>query len=488
MKLLNDAIYTVTMFFSLFVAGCILPIIFMTASLNVRCICNVVTLTSLYAIPILHCAMIAIDIARRMIFGNDSVPTSHISEVGPLDYCMIMYKEWMVMVFSYILYMATFIWAVFSNLIKPMFDSPAVVRALVFIVVVVIGVPNLVLIVGEFGFLLIAGLSEFGRDKYGELYNFAMILKFITFYPITALFNIVTILSFASFILPRVRLHSTFSIVHFVLVLTMVISRLLNVAVMILYSKYGMIHIGTLSLSLINEMLAIFMYFVIPFGFILIPIHNQRCTPGNTASSPSCRPYLQDFMRKEFSDENFDFLVATALYRTKLQTCRSDDDILAAGVQIHDTFIAENSDRQVNITNSKVQAIVKGLAQPPLSENLFEAAEKEVWGIIAGDVYWRFIRSEHYLLMERELKRQKALKAVSIISGMLRMGLAIVREKISPTKEPEDWHHPFLMPDAFQLVKDARLLIRDLQANPLHQGLGAPGGGEKQGFSSITGW
>ncbi|XP_077600022.1 uncharacterized protein LOC144215104 isoform X1 [Stigmatopora nigra] len=103
------------------------------------------------------------------------------------------------------------------------------------------------------------------------------------------------------------------------------------------------------------------------------------------------------FLRSEFSEENLQFYLACEQYRQS----SNNFSLQRRAKDICTTYIQPNSPREVNL-DSKTRDLTIQLLQDP-SDTSLSLAQKRIYSLLDTDCYPRFIQSEIYLSLLREV-------------------------------------------------------------------------------------
>ncbi|KAI9541698.1 hypothetical protein NQZ68_027062 [Dissostichus eleginoides] len=100
---------------------------------------------------------------------------------------------------------------------------------------------------------------------------------------------------------------------------------------------------------------------------------------------------FRHFLRSEFSEENLDFWLAVERFKRT----RPLSQMAARAEKIYQEFVSTAAARQVNVDSSVRESTNQGLrlGANPAS---FQRAQAQVFGLMEGDSYPRFLRSRLY--------------------------------------------------------------------------------------------
>ncbi len=129
---------------------------------------------------------------------------------------------------------------------------------------------------------------------------------------------------------------------------------------------------------------------------------------------PQLRECLRAYVRQEHSEENFNFLEAVQAFKLL-----SAPDVRAQkACEIWSTFIASDSEQQVNIKHPTLVTLTTALSACPrdgdyraaITSTVFDAAAAEILGLLSSDTFPRFRQSAifqdcvHKNLVEKEIR------------------------------------------------------------------------------------
>ncbi|KAG9389946.1 Regulator of G-protein signaling [Carpediemonas membranifera] len=490
LNILFTSAYTIGFLTSTVIAG----IVLVSTPLSVRGVCTVTLYMSMYG---LVCRAFVFDVLVdsffRLIYSSSEI----FQKEHPIGIFKTSVGELFSQMIGYVAYTATMCYAVYSYVLKPLVSLSAqrLVVAIIFIVASVVYVP-IMLIHFIFCTCYFFGLLPLTASQFVVAKN---IIYLSTFVPTTSVYLVVAALSFSMLMFHRVRTRARLSPPVFTVLLVLIGNRLFhlleNICRYIMPDTiyYVFYNFVVVPFSIVYIIL---LYTIIPVMFIIVPGRVKRCVPQAVASSPRCRRYLRSFMKRQYCEENFDFLTVTAKFRAQASNMPSSQDrkLLAKSIsaqEIYDAFISDFGDFQVNLRQDTCLTILHRIKSDDISADLFEQAEKDVWAIINGDVYPRFLSSDEYGHMELMLRHGGAIKAVSVIGAgfiLARQGIKERLIKYGVIKDhgsvDESWVHPFMRPDAFKFDRDAHKNV-EMMENPLAQAYPAVGGGMPGPLSSI---
>jgi hypothetical protein len=106
---------------------------------------------------------------------------------------------------------------------------------------------------------------------------------------------------------------------------------------------------------------------------------------------------FRDFLEKEFSAENLDFLLKCREYQKLFENEKKNQKkISRLAKEIYDDFIAaEVAPKEINI-EAQIRASTKAAVNETLKENTFSLAQKQIQTLIENDKYPRFLKSQEY--------------------------------------------------------------------------------------------
>lgn len=106
---------------------------------------------------------------------------------------------------------------------------------------------------------------------------------------------------------------------------------------------------------------------------------------------------FREFLEKEFSAENLDFLLKCREYQKLFQNEKKHfKKISRLAREIYDDFIAaEIAPKEINI-EAQIRASTKAAVNETLKENTFSLAQKQIQTLIENDKYPRFLKSAEY--------------------------------------------------------------------------------------------
>eukprot|EP00062_Callorhinchus_milii_P010884 gi/632956228/ref/XP_007893855.1/ PREDICTED: regulator of G-protein signaling 18 [Callorhinchus milii] len=104
------------------------------------------------------------------------------------------------------------------------------------------------------------------------------------------------------------------------------------------------------------------------------------------------------FLQSEYSDENLEFWLACEDYKkTKSPAKRA-----SKAKKIYSEFIETDAAKEVNVDFHTKEVTKKSISQPTLS--CFDSAQKTVYNLMEKDSYPRFLRSELYLKLLKQVQ------------------------------------------------------------------------------------
>jgi regulator of G-protein signaling 3/regulator of G-protein signaling len=96
------------------------------------------------------------------------------------------------------------------------------------------------------------------------------------------------------------------------------------------------------------------------------------------------------FLQREFSDENIEFWLAIEDYRKTRQ-----NKITIKAQKIYNDFIVAQAPKEVNLDSLTREGLVSKMLTP--NATTFDQAQKRIQGLLEGDAYIRFLKSDLYL-------------------------------------------------------------------------------------------
>ncbi|KAL8415540.1 hypothetical protein RB596_006226 [Gaeumannomyces avenae] len=123
--------------------------------------------------------------------------------------------------------------------------------------------------------------------------------------------------------------------------------------------------------------------------------------------SPTTAYQLQMYCESRFCDENMEFLQHIDFYHYRL------NKIINTMTDIHNSYISDNSPRQVNLQSSVIKQLHRDMSSMvsttlPSMESLFANAQESVRNLIYSDVYPGFVRHQLALSASRALAEDKS--------------------------------------------------------------------------------
>uniref|UniRef100_A0AC34F7R9 RGS domain-containing protein n=1 Tax=Panagrolaimus sp. ES5 TaxID=591445 RepID=A0AC34F7R9_9BILA len=106
---------------------------------------------------------------------------------------------------------------------------------------------------------------------------------------------------------------------------------------------------------------------------------------------------FREFLEKEFSAENLDFLLKCREYQKLFENEKKNSKKIARlAKEIYDDFVAaEIAPKEINI-EAQIRASTKAAVNETLKENTFSLAQKQIQTLIENDKYPRFLKSQEY--------------------------------------------------------------------------------------------
>jgi len=97
---------------------------------------------------------------------------------------------------------------------------------------------------------------------------------------------------------------------------------------------------------------------------------------------------FEEFMKKEFSSENSDFLREVNMLKTLKSTIDMKEWFTH---KIYNTYIDVDSDRQINIFSEVREDIEKEIQSGSKDDRIFDQAVKDIEHLIMNDTFTRFL-------------------------------------------------------------------------------------------------
>jgi len=112
-------------------------------------------------------------------------------------------------------------------------------------------------------------------------------------------------------------------------------------------------------------------------------------------ANPLVLSYFIQHCKAEFSTENIEFWMACRDFRKLAEDPSSTQEAIdARAKEIKSKFIGAAAESQVNLKGSVEAKLIRGLARPPVTEEVFADAEEEILGLMASDSFGRFKASD----------------------------------------------------------------------------------------------
>jgi len=97
---------------------------------------------------------------------------------------------------------------------------------------------------------------------------------------------------------------------------------------------------------------------------------------------------LKDFMEKEFSSENAEFLTEVKMFKTLNSTKNVKEWFIS---KIYNTYINVDSEKQINILSKVREDIEDKMESGSVSNIIFDHAVKDIEHLIMNDTFTRFL-------------------------------------------------------------------------------------------------
>ncbi|KAG9393979.1 Regulator of G protein signaling domain [Carpediemonas membranifera] len=477
MTMFNNIVYTIVYTMGFFTSSFVAPLVLVSTPLSVRGACSIVIYMTIYSLVLRSFVFdILVDSLFRLLFSSSEIFDAE----NPVNVLRSSTGDVISRMLSYFTYTAILCYTVYSYVLKPLVSLTVqrVLISLILLMAIIVYIP-LTTIHTMFVISYYLPTNQLTVDEFGAWNNVIFLVMFI---PSTNVFLVISALCFCMLFFRRVRQHARFSPAVFVALLALSANRVASTAStvtrLINFDFYVLIYPFTFAIW--TNILIILLYTIIPVMFIIVPGRVKRCIPQAVASSPRCRRHLRMFMKRQYCEENFDFLTVTAKFRAQFMKVSQpqQDRLLDEEItpqQIYDAYISDSGDFQVNLRQDTCLQILHRIKSDEISADLFEQAERDVWAIINGDVYPRFLSSDEYAQMELMLRHGGAIKAVSVIGAgfiLARQGIKERLIKYGVIKDhasvDESWVHPFMRPDEFKFDRDAHKNV-EMMENPLAQ-------------------
>lgn len=124
------------------------------------------------------------------------------------------------------------------------------------------------------------------------------------------------------------------------------------------------------------------------------------------------RRYFRDFLKSSYCAENLDFWLAVEDYRAMKSRDNTKQRVSRAS-QILKKFVYDSADEQINIPVAVKQELETSISMEMASKCMFDRAQQVIFKLMETDSLPRFVQSEHFERMNRELgslRRSSMLK------------------------------------------------------------------------------
>jgi len=128
---------------------------------------------------------------------------------------------------------------------------------------------------------------------------------------------------------------------------------------------------------------------------------------------PKALHYYQQFLLREWSVENLIFYVTITEYKRL-----PPEKLRPQAENIYNVYIKEGAVNELNISNKQRMTIKSELSSANTNEqllNLFNDVMDNVYEHLARDSYIRFLRSDYYLTLQKELSLSARLSENNLL-------------------------------------------------------------------------